>query len=225
MDMKELAKCAAWMRWTGTLAVATLATGCDIESSPLAPVDTSPRAIDASGAPPRPLALPPPLPPEYRRTSMAPLYQLTPQSELGRFDIFGVRMAAADFQVPFTIISVEQKLSELEAQIGFERGGGPVDLFIDEENRTRASSIPFRGNPSDVKLMELDGVPKAFVPLGGGISDPGNEVAIVDLDNGNIQRVRVGIHPQRVFAHQASGLVFVCNQYSNYVSIINAPSS
>jgi DNA-binding beta-propeller fold protein YncE len=99
---------------------------------------------------------------------------------------------------------------------------GDLNLFIDAENQTRSAQIPFRGNPTDVKFMEVDNVPKAFVPLGGGISDPGNEVAIVNLNNGNVERVKVGIHPQRLFAHEPSGLVFVCNQYSNYISIIDA---
>ena len=65
-------------------------------------------------------------------------------------------------------------------------------------------------------------MPKAFVPLGGGISDPGNQVAIVKLDRNTVRYVTVGIHPQRVVAHEPSGLVFVCNQYSNYISIIDA---
>jgi YVTN family beta-propeller protein len=48
---------------------------------------------------------------------------------------------------------------------------------------------------------------------------PGNEVAVVQ--NGQVlQRVKVGVRPQRIAIHPA-GLVFVCNQYSNFISIID----
>ncbi len=141
--------------------------------------------------------------------------------EFGKFDIFNETMVATDFTSQATLVSVEQKLLELGNQIGTERGVGSLDLFIDAENRTRAQQIPFRGNPTDVKFLEVDNVPKAFVPLGGGISDPGNDVAIVNLNDNTVERVKVGIHPQRLFAHEPSGLVFVCNQFSNYISIID----
>ena len=176
--------------------------------------------IDAPLPPPPPP--PPPQAPDYKRASMKPLFQLTPQSAFGTFEIFGQRMVTTDWQSGATQVSLEQKLNEIGAQLGQERGVGNLNLFIDSENQTRAAAIPFRGNPSDVKFMVVNGVPKAFVPLGGGISDPGNEVAIVNLNNNNVQRVRVGIHPKRVFAHEPSGLLFVCNQYSNYISIIDA---
>jgi DNA-binding beta-propeller fold protein YncE len=82
--------------------------------------------------------------------------------------------------------------------------------------------MPFRGNPSDVKLITVNGQTKAYVPLGGGVGDPGHEVAAVDLEDNSVKRVRVGIHPQRLAVHEPSGLVFVCNQFSNYISIIDA---
>jgi DNA-binding beta-propeller fold protein YncE len=221
--MRELANCVAPMRWAGALLVATLASGCVIiiGDPPDQDFDAGPPpSPDASWPPPPPP--PPPPPGEYKRVSMRPLYQLTPQAELGRFEIFGQHMTTADFQSPSTQVSVEQKLLEVGAQIGFERGEGQLNLFIDAENQTRAATIPFRANPSDVDVMYVDGAPKAFVPLGGGIGDPGNEVAVVNLDNGGVQRVRVGIHPQRIATHEPSGLAFVCNQYSSYISIIDA---
>jgi hypothetical protein len=32
----------------------------------------------------------------------------------------------------------------------------------------------------------------------------------------------VGIHPQRLAVHEPSGLVFVCNQFPTYISLIDA---
>lgn len=175
--------------------------------------------VQAGASPPPP---PPPPPSTYTRASLRPLYQLTPQSEFGRFEILGRTMRASDFQSFATTTSVEQKLNELGAQIGFERGTGILDLFIDAENRSRAALIPFRGKPTDVKLLAINGQRKVYVPLGGTFSTPGNEVAVVNLDNGVVQRIRAGIRPQRVAVHEGSGLVFVCNQLSNYISIIDA---
>ena len=174
-----------------------------------------------AGAPPPPPPPPPPAP-EYTRTSLRPLYQLTPQVELGRFEILGRTMQVSDFQTAGSTTSVEQKLNELGQQLGQERGLPALDLFIDAENRTRAALIPFRGKPTDAKLLEIDGQRKVYAPLGGTFSTPGNEIAAVNLDNGAVQRIRAGIRPQRVAVHQASGLVLVCNQLSNYVSIIDA---
>lgn len=169
-----------------------------------------------------PVTPPPPPPAAYQRMSLRPLYQLTPQSQFGRFEVLGEVMRVSDFQSAFVQTSAEQRLNELGQQIGFERGSAPIDLFIDAENRSRAAAIPFRGKPSDVKHMRVDGVNKAYVPLGGTINTPGNEVTSVNLDSGIVQRIRVGIRPQRVAVHEASGLVFVCNQMSNYISIIDA---
>src|SRR5205085_8359733 len=58
------------------------------------------------------------------------------------------------------------------------------------------------------------------VPLGGDLMTPGNEVALVDASTRAVTRVRVGIRPQRVAV--ADNLVFVCNQYSNYITILDA---
>jgi DNA-binding beta-propeller fold protein YncE len=158
----------------------------------------------------------------YRRASLVPLYEITPLGELSRFELFGQAMKTTDFTTQNVAISAETKLLQIADQISSERGGSPINLFKDAESRTRSAGIPFRGNPTDIDLVEIDGVLKAYVPLGGGIGDPGNEVAAVDLNNGTVDRVRVGIHPQRTAVHEPSGLVFVCNQYSNYISIIDA---
>jgi DNA-binding beta-propeller fold protein YncE len=164
----------------------------------------------------------PPLPPPavYQRGSLAPLYQLTPRAEYGRFVHAGVNMSDVDFVAGGNaFVSSAQKLDEISAQIGAERGA-PVNVLSDGADRQRAQQIPFRGNPSDVDVLDIDGVTHVLVPLGGDVMTPGNEVAIVTGGIGVVQRVRVGIRPQRIAAHP-SGLAFVCNQYSNYISVID----
>jgi DNA-binding beta-propeller fold protein YncE len=167
----------------------------------------------------------PPDPPDlpsaavYVRGSLTPLFQLTPQGELGRFDILGVRLQNSDFTTTATgFVSVAQKLDEIAAQISAERGGEAVAI-VSTADRLRAQQMPFRGNPSDVELVRVGDADKAYVPLGGDVDRPGNEVAAVRLADGSVSRVRVGVRPLRVAS--AGGLVFVCNQYSNYVSVID----
>jgi DNA-binding beta-propeller fold protein YncE len=161
-----------------------------------------------------------PPPAVYVRGSLTPIYQLTPRPEYGRFVHEGVNMADADFAaVGNGFVSAAAKMDEVGAQIGAERGT-TINLIPDGADRQRAQQIPFRGNPSDVDLLEIDGVRKAIVPLGGDLMTPGNEIAIVTLGIGTVERVRVGIRPQRVAAHP-SGLAFVCNQYSNYISVVD----
>jgi DNA-binding beta-propeller fold protein YncE len=157
----------------------------------------------------------------YKRRSLTPMFEITPQQEFDRFEIFGVSMKAADFTTANTRVSVEAKLREVAAQISTDNET-TVDLLGGGETAVRAQQMPFRGNPTDVKLITVNGQPKAYVPLGGGLGDPGHEVAAVDLTDNTVKRVRVGIHPQRLAVHEPSGLVFVCNQFSNYISIIDA---
>jgi DNA-binding beta-propeller fold protein YncE len=162
----------------------------------------------------------------YRRMSLKPVYQTTPEVELAQFQIHGRALAASDFQTPAVETSVEEKLDQIARQIAEEYGVAPDEIDIPgapgSEQRTRAAGIPFRGNPTDVALLTVDGKRKAYVPLGGDPMTPGNEVAIVSLDTSEVTHVGVGVHPQQVFAHEPSGLVFVCNQYSNYISIIDS---
>jgi DNA-binding beta-propeller fold protein YncE len=163
----------------------------------------------------------PPAPAKYVRGSLSPIFQLTPRSEYGRFTEGAVTMRDADFTSPLTtFVSASQKLDEIGAQIAKERGLPSVDLMPRSEDRQRAQLIPFRGNPSDVDIVLVNGRRKAYVPLGGDLMTPGNEVASIDLDTKLVTRIKVGIHPQRIAVHPA-GLVFVCNQYSNYISIID----
>lgn len=162
----------------------------------------------------------PPSPAIYKRGSLAPIYQLTPRAEYGRFTEANVPMADNDFiNLAGTFTSASQKMDELSAQIGSERGTA-VMILNRPEDRQRAQQIPFRGNPSDVDLVSVNGLRQAYVPLGGDLMTPGNEVAVVDLSTMAVSRVKVGVRPQRIAVHP-SGLVFVCNQYSNYISVID----
>ncbi|HEX2687907.1 MAG TPA: hypothetical protein VHN14_14870, partial [Kofleriaceae bacterium] len=164
---------------------------------------------------------PPPAPAVYKRGSLSPTYQLTPRTEYGRFTELGATMKDADFiSTANNFVAASQKIDEIAAQIAVERGVPSLNLLARAEDRQRAQQIPFRGNPSDIDLVTVDGSRQAYVPLGGDLMTPGNEVAAVDLATGTVTRIKVGIRPQRIAVHP-DGLIFVCNQYSNYISVID----
>jgi cytochrome c peroxidase len=170
--------------------------------------------------PPPPVETPPPAAGIYKRGSLTPVFQLTSVNDERRFVDGGVGMKDTDFiSTANNFVSASQKLDELGAQIGREQGGAAIDM-IPQADRLRATQIPFRGNPSDVKIISIVGKRKAYVPLGGDLMTPGNEVASVDLATNFVTRIKVGVHPQRVAVHPA-GLIFVCNQFSNYISVID----
>jgi DNA-binding beta-propeller fold protein YncE len=204
------------------LALAGVLSGC------VAGIDGSDNpgddgADDSAPPPPPPPVTPPPPPPPavvgYKRLSMPPIYQLTPRAQYPIFTQKTVTMNDGDFEDNGgDFVSARDKLAEVEAQIAADNGTA-VDIFKSADDENRARLIPFRGNPSDVKLFKSGNLRKAFVPLGGDVMSPGNEVAAVNLDNGSVQRIKVGIRPQRVAV--AGGLVFVANQFSNYISIID----
>jgi DNA-binding beta-propeller fold protein YncE/cytochrome c peroxidase len=129
-------------------------------------------------------------------------------------------MSDADFETNAVTTSAAAKMDEIAAQLTREtHSSTPIDLIPDLADRQRAQLIPFRGNPADVKAVKVGGETKLYVALGGDVMNPGNEVAVVA--RGQVRsRIKVGIRPQRLAVHPA-GLVFVCNQYSNYVSIID----
>jgi DNA-binding beta-propeller fold protein YncE len=157
----------------------------------------------------------------YKRGSLTPLYALTPAGEFNRFVELNVKMSAADFTTTAVTTSASDKMTEIGAQIARERALTTATPIIKTEDLVRAQQIPFRGNPTDVKIFKNGAVREAYVPLGGDQMTPGNEVAAVDLaTNTVIQRIKVGIRPLRVAVHPA-GLIFVCNQFSNYISVID----
>jgi DNA-binding beta-propeller fold protein YncE len=171
--------------------------------------------------PPPPPDPVPPAPAIYKRGSLAPVYELTPRAEYGKFTDQGVTMKDSDFiSAANNFVTASQKMDEVGAQIAKERGVPSLNILARAEDRQRAQQIPFRGNPSDVDVIRVAGRRKAYLPLGGDLMTPGNEVASVDLDSGVVTRIKVGIRPQRIAIHPA-GLVFVCNQYSNYITVID----
>jgi mono/diheme cytochrome c family protein len=169
-----------------------------------------------STPPPAPPA-PPPAAAKYVRGSLVVPYQLTPRAEYGRIVQNNVTMQDTDFQSNAVNVSASQKMDEIGALP--ELLGGPTNLIPNAEDRQRSNFIPFRGNPSDVKFLSVNNQASLFVPLGGDVMTPGNEVAVVQ-NNQVVTRVKVGVRPQRLAVHPA-GLIFVCNQYSNYISIID----
>jgi DNA-binding beta-propeller fold protein YncE len=200
----------------GLAAISLVVAACSVQL----PAPTPPDETGPTQEPP-PQEPPPPAPAKYVRGSLQPLFQLTPRSEYGRFTEGGVTMRDSDFISTLNnFVTASQKMDEIAAQIAKERGVPQLDLIPRAEDRQRAQQIPFRGNPSDVDIVIVNGRRKAYVPLGGDLMTPGNEVAAVDLDTRTVTRIRVGIRPQRIAVHPA-GLVFVCNQYSNYISVID----
>ncbi len=161
--------------------------------------------------------------------SLQPLYQLLPRAEYARLapPVAGVPLPIADpdFAAAAVEVSAADKLDELGRQLADERGlGASIDLLPRAEDRERAQQIPFRGNPSDLARVQIGAETRVFVPLGGDLMTPGNEVAAVRLGDGApelLGRIRVGLRPQQL-AVDPAGLVYVCNQYSNYVSVIDA---
>jgi DNA-binding beta-propeller fold protein YncE len=202
--------------WFVTLAL-VLGAGCEI--GPTTPPVSEP---PPPGEQPPPVSEPPPPAPAiYKRGSLSPIYQLTPRAEYGRFTELAVTMKDADFvSTTNNFVAASQKMDEIAAQLAAERGVASVTVIPRAEDRQRAQQIPFRGNPSDVDIVSVGGVRQAYVPLGGDLMTPGNEVAAVDLSTGTVTRIKVGIRPQRIAVHP-DGLIFVCNQYSNYITVID----
>ena len=172
--------------------------------------------------------------PAYQRSNLRPLYENTPFELFSRFiHIDGdnnnnlLVFSNADFQtIGGARVSQRQKLTDIEIDgVLGPISGQPSDLIVTENDERLAGRIQFRGKPSDVKFVNTSSQTKVYVPLGGNIQTPGNEVAIVTLDQtgtqlGEVERITVGLRPQRLAVHPA-GLVFVCNQYSNYITVID----
>ena len=159
--------------------------------------------------PPAPLAV---------RGSLLPLFELLPPGEFARLGA-----VETSFTSPDTHSSVEARLDALALRIGEDNGSAPPDLL--GAARGRARSMPFRGNPSDLLRVPRPDGDLLLVPLGGDLGAPGDEIAVVESEPALAVRahVRVGVRPQRLALHPA-GPIFVCNQYSSYLSIL-APSA
>lgn len=202
-------------------------TGSDA-STPPPWTDAGSPGSGMPGAPP-PSQPPPAKTAAYVRGSLTPVFGLIPRSEYGNNapPVQGqfVAMQDSDLEVANGAqisTSVAQKESDVGALIAADTNA-PVTVITAADDQERAALMPFRGKPSDVKDVTIGGQTQLFVPLGGDVMTVGDEVSILSLSNGAItatQRLTVGERPQRLAVHPA-GLVFVCNQYSNYISIID----
>ena len=100
------------------LALPPTAVGCFGAPTP----QPTPEEPGPTVTPPPPEP-PPPAPAVYVRGSLQPLYQLTPRTEYGRFNLSGVTLRDADFtSTAGTFVTAAQKLDEIGAQIARERG-------------------------------------------------------------------------------------------------------
>jgi len=168
----------------------------------------------------------------YKRGSLLPTYQLTPEQRLRQFNEQGVNLTDQDFQANGNFQSASQKLVNIQAQVNAERqatGDPTVSNIVSSEDSLRSDKIPFRANPSHVKLLNIGGRREAWVPLGGDVMTVGNEVVAIDITDPAAPKraaapIRVGVRPQRIAIHPAgiNNLVFVANQYSNYISVIDS---
>jgi cytochrome c peroxidase len=180
------------------------------------------------GNPPPPQQ-PPATTATYVRGSLTPVFGLIPRSQYGNNapPVQGQFVALQDSDLEVAnggqiSTSAAQKESDVGALISADTKAN-VTVIQAAEDQQRAALIPFRGKPSDVKFVTLNGQTQLFVPLGGDVMTVGDEVSILSVTNAGItpvQRITVGVRPQRLAVHPA-GLVFVCNQYSNYISIID----
>jgi mono/diheme cytochrome c family protein len=216
---------------SGALLLALVAggTGCTLGVADDDDDDVNDNTDVTDNPPPPPPPTEIPLPGKYVRGSLAPLFQLLPNNEALRINPLGIAIQDADFTVQDGgFLSAEGMLDQVANQIAAERGlgSGAALNLISPQDRIRASQIPFRGKPTDVDVVRgTDGIDKLVVPLGGDISLPGNEVAIFDPndDDGNAvvgKRIKVGVKPIKAAAHD-DGVAFVCNQYSNYISLVD----
>src|SRR5688572_28792321 len=96
------------------VAFGVLATGCTIggdDPGPSGPPGPPPG--DGGVVEPPPVTPPRPTPAKYVRGSLEPVYELTPESEFGRFNEFNVTMVKADFtNNAGNFVTAAQKMDE-----------------------------------------------------------------------------------------------------------------
>jgi cytochrome c peroxidase len=222
------AACAGYNNGGGDLGAAPPSTTPPTGDSGL-PAGADAGAGTGGGTPtqPPPTSTPPPTTANYVRGSLTPVYGLIPRTQYGNNapPVQGQFVALQDSDMETTQVatSAAQKEVDIGALITQDNGGTAVTVIANSDDQERASLMPFRGKPSDVKFVSLNGQTQLFVPLGGDVMTVGDEISVISVANGALtptQRITVGERPQRVAVHP-SGLVFVCNQYSNYISIID----
>ncbi len=170
-----------------------------------------------------------PPPAVYARGSIPPNFELPSLNDLNDFliptvDVLLVNGVLTQPEAPtasqfncnvggFTPLS--QKMFEVESQVNAETG---EQIQLVGEDEVLAETMPWRANPTDVDCLDIDGIRKCIVPLGGSVSTPGNTVAIVV--GTEVTEINVGIRPLKTACHP-DGVCFVANQYSNYISVID----
>ncbi len=78
---------------------------------------------------------------------------------------------------------------------------------------------PHRDNPLEV-IATPDGT-LAWVTLQGSADDPGEDVVRVDLQTGDLDRIRVGGSPTGIARHPDGELLVVFNRFSNWLSVLD----
>jgi len=98
----------------------------------------------------------------------------------------------------------------------FER----ADLPPVPNNNPVPEPQPHRDRPARVALS-ADG-DRAYVTLAGTEADPGHEVAVVRLEDGEVLgRIEVGSRPYGAFLHPGGRFLVVTNELSNYATVID----
>ncbi len=108
---------------------------------------------------------------------------------------------------PEPVTDVEQPR---HLQVGSNPFGAGHPQFVAQPNRPR---------PSDI-AVSADGK-RAWVPLQGSIDKPGNQVAVLDLDDGTVlDRVTTCSSPSGVALHPDGDLAVTTCRYSNHLAVI-----
>jgi hypothetical protein len=173
------------------------------------------------------------------RGDLVPEYALA-DTTTGQFDQLGVNVGVSNGALSLkgldptdyapippatTQFSQLQQESVIADMIGQDDKLGAAPQIIRTADQSIAGTIPMRGKPSDVKFINggvFNGINdlELFVPMGGTFEAPWNQIAILTPSTGTQLNLTVGLKPERVAIHP-DGLVFVCNQYSDYISVID----
>ena len=218
---------------------ALTAAGCGTgDADPDGPVEDAGVLPDAEPPPP------PPASAEYRRGSIVPEFKLTPTSEYGRLEMPAFDNGTRPNDNTYRVANagdlennpgVLERLRQVTQQVNSELAAADlsqhqIGSMVSPQDEGRAQLMPFRGKPSDVEIIRIGDTRFALVALGGEMGIPGNQVQLLDVTNPaeilDLERIQVGVRPQKIAVtreinDEQLGLAFVCNQYSNYISIID----
>ncbi len=110
------------------------------------------------------------------------------------------------------------------ADPSYQQVDDPISLSAYENpfgpDDPRWSPQPRRQKPTE--LVVTPGGKKAYVVLPGTSDEPGDSIAVVDLESGRVlRRIGVGRGPTGMALHPDGDLLVVLNRYSNFVSVID----